>query len=186
MRLNHNKTIKQKSNILITCEGLGDKKFIGHIKELLKEDIKTKIILKNYNGGSISNIIDNTRKEYIKNSTDYNKILILVDIDRKDDLNNITNKDIETKIKNFLKNKKLSLIYSKPYCIEGMILKLTNQYKNSINSSQNCKEEFKKIYNKELTKMNIIDDFKKLKLNKNIFKNSKIDTIEKLINTLIN
>lgn len=118
----------QKTTLFVMGEGECDKAFLEHFKSLYNErNSGKKITIDHAGGGSPHDVIKYTKK--VTQHIGYDNIYILIDSDvevKNDDLS-IANE------KGFI------ILYSKPICLEGMLLKVLNQ--SIPNTNNDCKNK---------------------------------------------
>lgn len=101
----------KKTTLIIVGEGLHEKAFLAHMKELYdRRDSGQTIKLDTANGGSPHDIIKATIKKVSHRS--YDRKFILMDSDVA-----IVPKDLQ-----LARNKGIQVLLSEPFCLEGMLL----------------------------------------------------------------
>lgn len=115
-----------KTTLLVMGEGEHDKAFLSHMKGIYHERRSgSKITLDFSSGGSPHDIIKDTVKK--SRHVGYDKKFILMDSDVP-----VNQQDIKA-----AKNSGITILYSKPLCLEGMLLSVLGQ--NTPHTAQKCK-----------------------------------------------
>ena len=115
-----------KTTLLVMGEGEHDKAFLSHMKGIYHERRSgSKVTLDFSSGGSPHDIIKDTVKK--SRHVDYDQKFILMDSD-------VPIKQQDVKAAN---DSGISILYSKPLCLEGMLLNVLGQ--KIPNAAQKCK-----------------------------------------------
>ena len=115
-----------KTTLLVMGEGEHDKAFLSHMKAIYHERHSgSKIKLDFSSGGSPHDIIKDTVKK--NHHVGYDQIFILMDSDVP-----VNQQDIKV-----AKDSGITILYSKPLCLEGMLLSVLGQ--NTPHTAQKCK-----------------------------------------------
>ena len=164
-KIHHSK----KTTLIIVGEGLHEKAFLTHMKNLYSQrDSGQTVKIDTGNGGSPHDIIKGTIKKI--SHLAYDRKFILMDSDVE-----ITNSDL-----NEAKNQGITVLLSEPICLEGMLLEILGE--SVPNSAKQCKSQLHPKLNGRPTESNSYA----IKFTKPILDNSIKPTIIELRSVLSN
>ena len=156
------------STLIIVGEGACEKAFLSHLKGLYSYNTKQKIKLESADGGSPEDIVRTAIKK--TKHIDYDRKFILMDSDIS----------IDDKTIAMAKKAKITIILSKPLCLEGMLLNMLGE--SVPDTSAKCKS---KLHPKLDGNPAYKDSYKKLITNE-LLESTDIEQIKLLISIIKN
>ncbi|MNG76315.1 hypothetical protein D3C79_348390 [compost metagenome] len=122
--------------ILIVCEGVSDKKFLEKIKKFtVQRDGGLRVTIDESGGGGPKGVLNRA----INYPGQFDNKFMLIDSDIA----------LTQEVVKVSQRKNITIIQSKPFCLEGLLLK-SKGFDREIRDSQHAKQEMKNAYGLEL------------------------------------